>query len=69
MQNEAKNEKDIYYAVVNVREKTFSHCGDNGGEAPPVPIPNTAVKLSSAESTWLDTTREARTSPHTIKTS
>ncbi len=26
--------------------------GDDGGEATPVPIPNTEVKLSSADSTW-----------------
>ena len=32
--------------------------GGNDGEVPPVPIPNTEVKLSSAESTWLDTARE-----------
>ena len=37
--------------------------GDNDGEVPPVPIPNTVVKLSSAESTWLDTAREDRSLP------
>ena len=37
--------------------------GGNDGEVPPVPIPNTAVKLSSAESTWLDTAREDRSLP------
>ncbi len=26
--------------------------GDNGEEDPPVPIPNTEVKLFSAEDTW-----------------
>ena len=29
-------------------------------EGPPVPIPNTEVKLDRAESTWLETTREDR---------
>ena len=29
-----------------------SHSGDNGDEDPPVPIPNTEVKLVYAESTW-----------------
>ena len=29
-------------------------------EGPPVPIPNTEVKLISAENTWLETTRENR---------
>ena len=37
--------------------------GANGGEVPPVPIPNTEVKLSSAESTWLDTAREDKSLP------
>ena len=32
-------------------------------EGPPVPIPNTEVKLSSAESTWLDTAREDKSLP------
>ena len=29
-----------------------SHSGDNGDEDPPVPIPNTEVKLVYGESTW-----------------
>ena len=28
------------------------HSGDDGKEDPPVPIPNTEVKLFNAESTW-----------------
>ena len=32
--------------------KVRSHSGDNGDEDPPVPIPNTEVKLVYAESTW-----------------
>ena len=43
--------------------KTLTISGGNDGEVPPVPIPNTAVKLSSAESTWLDTAREDRSLP------
>ena len=31
--------------------------GDNG-EATPVPIPNTAVKLSNADDSWMVTSRE-----------
>ena len=31
---------------------TGSHSGDNGDEDPPVPIPNTEVKLVRGESTW-----------------
>ena len=33
------------------------------GEVPPVPIPNTAVKLTGAENTWVETLREDRTTP------
>ena len=40
--------------------------GGNDGEDPPVPIPNTEVKLSSAESTWLDTAREDKSLPDSI---
>ena len=37
--------------------------GDYNGEGPPVPIPNTEVKLTCAEDTWLEATRENRSSP------
>ena len=32
-------------------------------EGPPVPIPNTVVKLNSAEDTWLVTARKNRKTP------
>ena len=32
--------------------------GVNGGEGPPVPIPNTEVKLTCADNTRLETARE-----------
>ena len=32
-------------------------------EGPPVPIPNTVVKLNSVEDTWLATARENRSVP------
>ena len=38
-------------------------CGDNSEEDPPVPIPNTVVKLLSADDTWGVTLWEIRTSP------
>ena len=38
-------------------------CGDNSEEVPPVPIPNTVVKLLSADDTWGVTLWEIRTSP------
>ena len=34
--------------------------GADEGEGPPVPIPNTEVKLASADNTWLETAREDR---------
>ena len=34
--------------------------GDIDAEGPPVPIPNTEVKLCRAEDTWLATARENR---------
>jgi hypothetical protein len=37
--------------------------GGNGGEDPPVPIPNTEVKLSSAENTWGANPWEDRSPP------
>ena len=33
------------------------------GEGPPVPIPNTEVKLTSADNTWLETDWEDRSTP------
>ena len=37
--------------------------GANGDEVPPVPIPNTEVKLISAEDTWWVTAWENRAVP------
>ena len=37
--------------------------GDYAGEATPVPIPNTVVKLSEADGTYGATRRESRKSP------
>ena len=37
--------------------------GVNGDEVPPVPIPNTEVKLFSADDTWRETAWESKTSP------
>ena len=34
--------------------------GVDGGEDPPVPIPNTEVKLTCVDNTWLETAREDR---------
>ena len=46
-------------------EGTYSQirkCSDNSEEVTPVPIPNTVVKLLSADDTWRATSREIRTS-------
>ena len=37
--------------------------GVNDDEGPPVPIPNTEVKLVRADNTWLETAREDRSTP------
>ena len=43
------------------------HCGDVSGEVPPVLIPNTEVKLTSADNTLLETAREDRLLLHPLK--
>ena len=37
--------------------------GAFNGEGPPVPIPNTEVKLTHADNTWLEAAREDRSMP------
>ena len=37
--------------------------GDYDAEVTPVPIPNTVVKLCSADDTWWEAARESRSSP------
>jgi hypothetical protein len=44
-------------------EKFIQVSGGNNEKDTPVPIPNTAVKLLSAEDTWLVTARENRSPP------
>ena len=41
----------------------FPAVGVFNGEGPPVPIPNTEVKLTSADDTCLETDRENRAAP------
>ena len=43
----------VVYAIIKI-------VGVDCGEGPPVPIPNTAVKLICAHNTWLETAREDR---------
>ena len=57
------NRDDIFCLVLRVL------CPLSGGhseEVPPVPIPNTVVKLLSVENTWRATARENRTLPEQI---
>ena len=42
---------------------TETICGDNSEEETPVPIPNTEVKLLSADDTWWETAWESKTLP------
>ena len=45
------------------RENRQRQVGVDYDEGPPVPIPNTEVKLARADNTWLETAREDRFSP------
>ena len=47
--------------------ETTIKVGVDDAEGPPVPIPNTEVKLSGAENTWLETARKNREMPTPIK--
>ena len=42
------------------RSRRSGTAGVDDGEVPPVPIPNTEVKLTRAEDSWLATTCENR---------
>ena len=46
-----------------LNSSSFTLVGVYSGEGPPVPIPNTAVKLTRVENTWLVTARKDRSSP------
>ena len=66
-----RSQKDSFAALTRItrtpgsRSRHHAHedPGDPSGEATPVPIPNTEVKLSSAEDTWGATPWEDRSSP------
>ena len=52
---------EVQYGVLRVRRHRPSQLsGGDGREDPPVPIPNTEVKLSHADNSWLATAREDR---------
>ena len=51
----------LYNKIVDFGwRKPVEIVGVDCGEGPPVPIPNTAVKLTCAENTWLETARKDR---------
>ena len=56
----------VRYSVLRVHpqreadDKVICMAGVDDGEVPPVPIPNTEVKLTCAEDSWLETARENR---------
>ena len=44
----------------NIKKVLEKRCRDEGEEETPVPIPNTEVKLFSADGTWRETSWESR---------
>ena len=50
-----------FFYLYSVLNEHIAHIvGVFNAKGPPVPIPNTEVKLCSAENTWLETARENR---------
>ena len=63
--SEKHNAQMVRCSVLKVLEIFYKNKigGVDGGEDPPVPIPNTEVKLTSVDNTWLATAREDRATP------
>ena len=61
----------VLYSLSHLRDESkrtaFFKVGVYYNEGPPVPIPNTVVKLISAENTWLEAARENRSAPTLTK--
>ena len=55
--------EEILFSFEGVTSKREEESGGEGIEEPPVPIPNTEVKLNSVDGTWRATSRESRTLP------
>ncbi len=49
---------DVYAVTLDLTHSHMTLSGGDGGEATPVPMPNTAVKLSSADGSWTDVPQE-----------
>ena len=58
--------KQLNNDIIGVRPVNIYWVGIHSDEGPPVPIPNTAVKLINAENTLPATAREDRTMPTSI---
>ena len=50
----------MVFSDLSWKEEDIQFPGDDGEEATPVPIPNTEVKLTRAEDSWLETACENR---------
>ena len=58
-----KNVSLEYYCSIFSDEELLREVGVTNAEGPPVPIPNTEVKLCSGENTWLEAAREDSSMP------
>ena len=56
-------QRDIYLFSFEGVMNIFNISGDNGIEVPPVPIPNTEVKLLNDDDTWWATAWESSKLP------
>ena len=61
--NSGSNPLRVTKGINNARTTRYILVGVDDVEGPPVPIPNTVVKLNSAENTWLEAAREDRSTP------
>ena len=52
-----------YDIIVEPSDEAATIVGVDYNEGPPVPIPNTEVKLACADNTWLETARDDRLMP------
>ena len=53
----------LWYSIHVFRTQLRFEVGVNDDEGPPVPIPNTVVKLIRAENTWREAARKDRSVP------
>ena len=63
MTNGLRDMQDDIFSFEGTDLQKKRKSGDNSGEATPVPISNTEVKLLSADDTWREAAWESRTLP------